>query len=156
MLGVIWHGVIDMNHLYRGVSIFDDIENEGRLLPKGKHSSTPVYYGQEGACYGGGYTYGSSEGNAVRAHQVDTGMNDGCFISTTKCKGVAERFATTGNLVDGYIYTLDSSLFSKYGVVSHDLPQSDETGEYEVSIRAKDNGDIPKEVIVSKQLVKAI
>ena len=141
-------------YLYRGISVADDEENNGLLLPKGKHSSTYVCSGQEGAVCGAGYVCGSSEGNAVRAHQVNSGMNDGCYVSTTKNKRVAQKFATIGNLVDGYIYTLDSSLFSKFGVVSYELPGSELTREYEVSIRSKDNGPIPKEVIVKKELIK--
>ena len=144
------------HYLYRGVSEIDDKENDGKLLPKGKDPSVPVYFGQKGACFGGGYTFGSSEGNAVRAHQVETGMNNGCYISTSSCKNVARRFATIGNLVDEYIYTLDSTLFSEYGVISHILPGSENTGEYEVSIRAKNNGPIPKEVIINKEMVNAI
>jgi hypothetical protein len=144
------------NYLYRGVSIVDDVENNGELLPKGEHSSTPVYMGQEGACFGAGYTFGSSEGNAVRAHQVNTAMNNGCYISTSSSKEVAIKFATIDNMVDGYIYTLDSDLFSKYGVVSHILPGVENTVEYEVSIRAIDNGRIPVEVIISKESVQAI
>ena len=153
---VIWQRHSMEHYLYRGVSVLDDNENNGRLLPKGENSSTPVYFGQQGACFRAGYTFGSSEGNAVRAHQVETSMNNGCYISTTRCKNVARKFATIDGLVDGYIYTLNPSLFSEYGVVSHTLPNSDDTGEYEVSIRAKDNGPIPIEVVINKELVKAI
>ncbi|SQD77949.1 hypothetical protein [Moritella yayanosii] len=145
-----------IQYLYRGVSVIEDKEHDGQLLPKGTHPSTPVYMGQEGACMGAGYVFGSSEGNAVRAHQVESGMNGGCYISTTKSKDVARVFATSGNLDEGYIYTLDSSLFSEYGIVSHVLPDSENTEEYEVSIRAKDNGAIPRDVIINKELVHAI
>lgn len=142
------------NYLYRGISLIEDNENGEQLLPKGEHSSTYVHFGQQGACFGSGYSFGSSEGNAVRAHQVEGGMNGGCYISTTMCFDVARKFATSGHVANGYVYTLDSSLFSEYGVVSIVLPGSDKTGEYEVSIRAKDNGAIPRDVIISKELVK--
>lgn len=141
-------------YLYRGVSVADDEENNGQLLPKGKHSSSFVYCGQEGAVCGAGYVCGSSEGNAVRAHQVKSGMNDGCYVSTTKDKKVAKKFATIGNFVDGYIYILDPRLFSKFGVVIHELLGSELTGEHEISIRSKDNGPIPKEVIINKELIR--
>ncbi|EDM68147.1 hypothetical protein PE36_20739 [Moritella sp. PE36] len=110
-----------VNYLYRGVSIIDDKNNDGKILPKGECSSAPVYFGQEGVCFGGGYTFGSSEGNAVRAHQFDSDINHYCYISTTKCKDVAIRFATTGNLANGYVYTLDPSLFSEHGIVTNEL-----------------------------------
>lgn len=139
--------------LYRGVSVIDDDNNEGKLLPKGNQNTSMVYCGQKGAVLGAGYVLGSSEGNAVLAHQVESGMNNGCYVSTSKDISVAKKFATSGNFCSGYIYTLDESLFKKFGVVRYELPNSEFSGESEVSIRARDNGPIPQGVIIKKELV---
>jgi|TARA_R110001583_G_scaffold184901_1_gene344496 hypothetical protein len=140
-------------YLYRGVSVFDDEKNKGELTPKGELSSTVPHLGQQGLKLGAGYVIGASEGNAVRAHQVDSGMGGGCYISVTKSKDIALKFATSGKIEEGYIYTLDPSLFAEYGVETYEIPNPVNSDECEVTIRAKDNGSIPKEVIICKENV---
>lgn len=141
-----------MSYLYRGVSEADDDTNGGELVPGGNTSEVSVRYG-DGSRYGQ-VTYGESEINTARAHQIESGRYDGCFVSTTRSYSEAEKFATTGNLVDGYIYVIDESLFDEHGVVAIEFEDSEELHEQEVSIRASDNGVIPEAVIVDKIEVK--
>ena len=139
--------------LYRGVTIEMDNELNGELIPKGKtHLSIPEC-GEEGVECGAGYEAGFSEGNALRAQQVNSDMKKLSFVSTSKCFNVAKRFATAGNLVDGYVYVLDTKLFAGLSVITRELENPIYPEEQEVSIRALDNGSIPESVIIDKQVV---
>jgi|AntDeeMetagen681_2_1112603.scaffolds.fasta_scaffold10027_4 hypothetical protein len=140
--------------LFRGVSVTDDKINGGRLLSKGDNSATYVYIGQPGLKIGVGYVIGSSEGNAVRSHHIQSGMNIGCNVSTTRNAEVARKFATSGNMEDCYVYTIDSGVFEANGVIAYELEHPSTPSESEVSIRAGDCGAIPEAVIVGKELVR--
>tara|TARA_R110001583_G_scaffold184902_1_gene344498 strand:+ start:404 stop:844 length:441 start_codon:yes stop_codon:yes gene_type:complete len=140
-------------YLYRGVSVSYDEKNKGKLTPKGELSSTVPRLGQQGLKIGAGYVIGASEGNAVRSHQVESGMGGGCYISVTKSKDIALSFATGEGVEEGYIYTLDPSLFAENGVETYEIPNPVNSHEFEVTIRARDNGSIPQEVIIYKETV---
>jgi len=142
------------SYLYRGVSIIEDEKNNGLIKPKGEESIAVPRVGDEGFKIGSGYVIGRSEGNAVRAHQIDSGMKELAYISTTRCKEIAKKFATSDNIEDGYIYTLDSSQFPKHRVTIHELESVVNDHEEEVTIKSIDNGIIPAAVIVKKELVK--
>jgi hypothetical protein len=142
--------------LYRGISLYDDLKNEGRIRPKGSSPIADVCFGQPGAQFGEGYSFGESIGNAVRAHQVDSDMKGTCYISTSKRKDVATKFATSSNTEDGYVYTLDRDKFAHFGVTEHELAGSGNSYEFEITIKSNDSGDIPEGIIVCKELVQAL
>jgi len=126
----------------------DSILN-GQLSPSGSQPKvTPLHDGK--IKYDGRFTYGESEDNAVRAQHIETGLYDGCYVSTTKDATRAAFFATSSYTEQGWVYVLDPSLFEKYGVTSKDLPDPLYPNEQEISIRASDCGPIPTEVIVEK------
>jgi hypothetical protein len=89
-----------------------------------------------------------SKENAVNDHQSCHDRFDSCYISTSRSFEKAEEFATSWGSEPGVVLTLDSSLFSEYGVEAFDLNDPINPHELEVTIKAKDNGVIPNEVIV--------
>ncbi len=102
--------------LYRGVSKELDILNKGKLIPRGEKPELAAKH--DGRIkHDGTFTYGITEENAVNAHHIETGLYDGCYISTTKNETTAIQFATKMYSKHGLV-VLDSSLFSKYGIVS--------------------------------------
>jgi hypothetical protein len=98
---------------------------------------------------------GVSEKNAVNEHQSDHNRVDTCFISTTKSFEKAKGFATINGLMSGVVLTLDRSLFAEHGITEIELINQFNSHEFEISIRAKDYGEIPQEVIVETTHVKA-
>jgi hypothetical protein len=140
-------GLKRMGMLYRGQNRSGHDRNNGVVYPKG--SSLTVVPRFDGSWVADGkFTYGESENNAVRAHHIDTGKWNGCFISTTRNYEVARYFATTDNTCDGVIYHIDETLFDRYGVVASELSDLLYAGETEVSVRSEDCGPLPPEIIV--------
>jgi len=149
-------------YLYRGVSENKHTETEGKLIPKGNNIKTVMYRGDFNPELGfvsnrshpdGRFTRDYSETNTVRAHHIESGMHDGSFISTTTSIELARKFATNEWKEPGYIYVIDPELFEEYEVTALKDPDPQYPNEYEVSIRAVDGGEIPKEVIT--RIVKA-
>ena len=81
-------------------------------------------------------------------------MYDGCYISTTRNLSEAKKFATSGNMEDGYVYVIDESLLEAYGVVSLEFENPEHPHEQEVSLRAHDCKEIPLDVVIDKMEVK--
>jgi hypothetical protein len=143
-----------MGLLYRGVcKVLDEVCN-GELTPKGHSKEVTARYDGR-VTHNGQFTYGPSEANAVRAHHLDTGLYDGCFVSLTRSEARAVRFATTDGLEDGWVFVLDEALFEKYGVVASEFPDPLYPKEFEVTVRAADCGAIPQGVIIAKYRVSA-
>lgn len=136
--------------LYRGVSLIDDEKNEGRIFPKGKYQQIEGQCGDPWVECGEGIECGASNNNAIIAHRFDSEVSNTSYISTSKSFGVAKKFATTGNLVEGYVYTLNVNMFDKYGVFPYEIYYSDED---EVTLSLSTDF-IPEQVIVEKQLVR--
>ncbi|MCP4180325.1 MAG: hypothetical protein GY756_21385 [bacterium] len=135
--------------LYRGVSKEKDDKLSGKLEPKGNNSEITAKH--DGKIKPDRtFTYGKTENNTVRAHQIETGLYDGCFVSTTKNEKMAVHFATSNGKETGWVYIIDSDLFEKYGVISKEFSDPLYPGEKEVTIRAEDCDAIPEEVIVEK------
>lgn len=145
-----------MAYLYRGISTIDDENNDGQLLPKGLREHVEGQCGELWVQCGEGVECGSSDNNAVIAHQSDSDKSNTSYISTSKSREVAIKFATCGNLVDGYIYTLDPQKFDEHGVIAYEREIGSVANEAEITIRSKNGGPIPSQVVVSKQLVKPI
>lgn len=139
--------------LYRGVSTELDNLCNGRIMPKGDQNAAIPECGEEGVECGAGYECGYSEGNGLRAHQVDSNMKKLSFVSTSKCIEVAKQFATKQGTSDGYVYALDTTLFEKFNVISLELEHPIYPKEQEVSIQSKDNNVIPENVIIDKFFV---
>ncbi|CAH2801678.1 MAG: hypothetical protein CBARDMAM_4446 [uncultured Caballeronia sp.] len=96
----------------------------------------------------GKFTCGNSKANAVRAHHIEKGKWNGCFISTTRDYDIACRFATAGNTCNGVIYHIDETLFDQYEILAKELPYPLYPDESEVSVRFGNCGPLPLEVIV--------
>lgn len=135
--------------LYRGVNSELDKKCNGQLVPKGTQSKVAIRHDGK-FTYDGTATYGESADNAVRAHQIETGLYDGCYISTTTDYKIAKMFATCDGKNDGFIYVLDSELFEQYGVIQKKFENPKYPNECEISIRAEDCRIIPAEVIIAK------
>jgi hypothetical protein len=97
----------------------------------------------------------ASESNAVRAHQIDGGLYGGCWLSFTRVEKVAQRFATSGGMEDGFVYVVDEDALAARGVVKKEFVDPEEPDEVEVSLRAADNGDLPAEIVIDKRRVRA-
>ncbi|MBU1340455.1 MAG: hypothetical protein KKD66_02345 [Proteobacteria bacterium] len=139
--------------LFRGVSKIDDENNEGLLKPKGSNIEVAIKY-NAGFTYDSGVTYGESEDNTVIAHQKESGMYEGCFVSFTRDKSIAIHFATSGNFEEGFIYEVDEELLKQNGVVAREVEIPEHPYESEISLRTSDGGTLPNEIVVSKRLVK--
>lgn len=140
--------------LYRGECRSTHDENGGRILPSNMYGAKEVVARYDGKiCYDGRFTYGPSEKNRVEAHQIETGLYEGCSVSTTRSREEAERFALYGD-DRGVIYWIDESKFEQFGVVSFELENAAIPCEQEVTIRAQDGGEIPAGVVVRVELVE--
>ena len=140
---------ITMTFLYRGVSKQLDLDRKGLLTPLGSYSEVAARYDGK-MRYDGTFVYGVSRSNAVRAHHIESGLYDGCFVSTTRNREKAIYFATTGYTESGWIYVIDPDLFNKYEVESEKFSDPKYPTEEEISICAKDCQHIPKDVIIEK------
>lgn len=140
-----------MTFLYRGVSLELHNKLNGRLIPAGNNIQVVMTRGDyaQGAvmCRDGTFVRSPSESNTVRAHQLVSGIHEGCFVSTTERFEVAVRFATKEGSVDGFVYVLDQEKFRELGIVSYGFADSRYPDEHEVSIRAEDGGEIPQAAI---------
>lgn len=144
----------ERNLLYRGQNLMGHEQNNGVVRPKG-NSPTVVAKFDGSFLFDGKFSFGPTENNAVRAHHIDTGKWNGCFISTSRDYDVAQRFATHNNC-EGVIYYIDDTLFDQYGIVAKEFPDPLYPNEQEVSIRAKDCGPLPPEVIVKVDRVSPL
>jgi len=142
--------------LYRGECKATHDENVGRILPVNMHGEKEVVALHDGKIrYDGRFTYRASEKNRVEAHQIDTGLYDGCSVSTTRSHDEALRFALYGD-DRGVIYWIDDSKFDQFGVIAVELEKPAIPSEQEVTIRAADGGEIPPELIVRVEFVERL
>lgn len=141
------------NFLYRGISCQQDEQNNGQLKPKGNKAEVAIRYDGKFK-YDGKATHGPNVKNAVYAHQIETGLYDGCYISTTTDKEIAKKFATSSGIENGYIYVLNRDLFGQYSIFEYEVEHPENPNEKEVTIRAEDCGCIPEEVIIAKELIE--
>lgn len=132
-----------------------DEKNNGQLKPKGNKAEVAIRYDGKFQ-HDGKARYGSCIENAIHAHHIETGLYGGCYISTTTDFEVAKKFATSSGIENGYVYILDRDLFAKYSVDTYEIDNPKEPDEYEVTIKAKDCGCIPQEVIVEKKLIEVL
>ncbi|ENX1090526.1 hypothetical protein EJY09_07680, partial [Neisseria gonorrhoeae] len=72
--------------------------------------------------------------NAVYAHQIETDLYDGCYISTTTDKEIAKKFATSSGIENGYIYVLNRDLFGQYSIFEYEVEHPENPDEKEVTI----------------------
>ena len=109
--------------LYRGEDLDVHENNNGAILPKGGLVEVvPLADGSIRA--DGKFNYGPSEENAARAQQIDGGKWGTCFVSTTRSREQACKFATSSNLKEGVIYWIDEGLFEEHGVVFREFRDS--------------------------------
>ncbi|MDG2959834.1 hypothetical protein P7L91_03130 [Bisgaard Taxon 10/6] len=138
--------------LYRGVSFHMDKLNDGKLVPTGTQPSTTLFH-DEYFKYDGTGTYGKTDDNAVRAHQIKSGLYNGCYISTTSDYEIAKIFATQNYSINGYIYHLNTELFEQYGILMYQYTNPKYPKEQEITIRTIDCKEIPQAVIVKKEII---
>lgn len=143
-----------MGYLYRGVSVVLDQQNEGKLRPKGNQSEIAIRVGDPGIKVDGTWRVGKCEENTVRAHHLEITHYNGCFVSTTSCESMARKFATYYGLVEGYVYVIDEAKLTEQGVIAIERVYAENDHEQEVSLRAKDCGDLPEAIIVGKYPVR--
>lgn len=140
--------------LFRGVDEMTDQQNEGRLLPKGNNVEVFARYDGKWS-HDGKIKRGPCQTNTARAHQIESGLYEGCGISTTRKEERAVLFATSGNMVDGYIYVIDEELLVKANVRAHEFEDSEYPFEFEVTLIEQSGAPIPDCVIVDKYGVRA-
>jgi len=140
--------------LYRGQHLMGHEQNGGVIRPKGNSPIVVAKY-DGSISFDGKFSFGPTENNAVRAHHIATGKWNGCLISTSRDYNEAHRFATNDNC-EGVIYHIDDTLFEQYRIVATEFPDPHYPGEKEVSIRTKDCGPLPPEVIVMVERVSPL
>lgn len=142
--------------LYRGVSVYDDLLNDGLLKPKGKTLYVePTIDTTKITADSTHFTLGLSYENSARAHQIEGGLFDAAGISTTRCLEQAIKFATSSNMEDGYVYVLDENKLAELGVVMKEFLDPEHRLEREVTLLISDMQPVPAEAIIDKIKVTA-
>lgn len=142
-----------MGLLFRGVCYELDMQNEGTLRPRGRLHEISIRRDGKVKRGEGPFNRYPSENNAVRAHQVESGLYEGCFISFTRSEDRAREFAIRdidGERTSGYIYVVDEDLLTEHRVVAHEVSNPLYPLEMEVTLRSADNGDLPAAIVVKK------
>ena len=154
-----------MNYLFRGVCEEVDQSNDAALRPVGRASHVLMTRGdsaslfkqeKKGILRDGSITRYPSESNSVRSQHIQTGLNDNCFVSFSKSRNVAYRYATKtpdGERPNGFIYVVDPARFEQYGVIAIEVENPYFPEEVEVCLRASDCGDLPQGIVVQKMRV---
>lgn len=140
--------------LYRGVDEESDLENDGEIKASGTATSLEPSWNDTKLRWDDmdiPIVDGPTQEAMIKYHQNNSASNSSAWISTTRNFDVAKRFATCDGLVDGWVYELDSDLFSMNGVKEQPVFRSPEHEfEEEISVRVEGGGPIPKQVIVRK------
>lgn len=140
--------------LYRGVNKVKDSQNRGRLLPKGGRVEVYAFY-DGNLRFDGKIRFGACRTNTARAHQMKSGLYEGCGVSTTRNENMAISFATRKNKVDGYVYVIDESLLALAKVWTYEFEDSEYPDQCEVTLMERNGGEIPDCVIKNKYFVYA-
>ncbi|QUM85458.1 hypothetical protein [Moritella sp. 28] len=141
-------------YLFRGVSAEMHNRDQGRLIPKGENVEVTISRGDHDPdnnvvfLRDGTLSRIPSETNAVRAHQIQSGMHDGAFISLSRTLKCASHFATQGGIRPGVVYVINPELFEEYGVVPRFFDNPRYPEEQEVSIRDNDGSEISNNIII--------
>ena len=140
-----------MTKLYRGVDLKVYREAEGIIYPKGTIVEKNAKFGK--AVFGRN-TFGPSKINTVVDHQTDSDTDKSCYVSTSRSFDKACYFATTDNMSIGVVYVLDTDMFEQYGVEMITIKNSEYDEEQETTIKAKNGGHIPHQVILGAMMVE--
>lgn len=144
--------MLNMNFLYRGVSLEIHLETGGKLIPKGLSFKHPVRYGSRIAKYDSGITYGYSENNAVIGHQTNSNEFLTSGVSTTPDFERAKFYANKGKSEKGVVYKINRQKLTVYEVkeyiVSKYATQPTVPEDDEVILVDKNNGPLPNEIII--------
>ena len=100
--------------------------------------------------FDGTLKHGPCESNTARTHQIYSGLYNGCGISTSRCEKTAIFFATSGYLVEGYIYVIDETLLISTNVSPYEFDDSKNPHEKEVTLIEKSGGALPEHIILEK------
>lgn len=140
----------DDRYLYRGVNFQLDSQRKGRLIPgnPGKPFHDFARCGQHWSrC--GLIVCGDSPTNEVAKHtSQESGQTSG--TSTTKSYETAKFYATRGGKVAGFVYRIDRERLAASGVAEIVVERSPDD---EVIMVASDYGEVPFEIVVSKEHV---
>ena len=139
-----------MDKLYRGVSKIDDERNNDKIFPKGDAKKVTMRYGDHGVRHDGKFTHGSSITNTARSHQINSGMHNGCGVSTTRDKKIAEYFATSGGIEGGFVYIISEIKLADYGILQYEFVDAENSHEKEVTLIMGNSESLPNEVIMEK------
>jgi hypothetical protein len=140
--------------LYRGVSYSMHEKLKGQLTPKevGIFNYT-FHWGERGAKWNSGITWGSSERNAVIRHQLNQEGFPTAGVSTTPhCERALFYVRGRDGSSSGFVYKIDRNLFTKYGVkeyvVASFVKQPSIPEDDEVILVASDGGVLPPDIVV--------
>jgi len=138
-----------MNYLYRGVSKELDSKLNGKLISKGNKEKLSINIGQPKIQIGQ-FIIGEAEENTVRLHHIESGLDNGCAISTTTSLKVAKEFATNQSSTDGYVYYINRNKLKEYGIKEIVFEDPLFFNEVEVSLIVEKCKEIPSEIIERK------
>ena len=135
--------------LYRGINKSADEKNGGKLVPKGRAAEV-VPLMDSRFRFDGKFKLGPCQTNTARAHHIDSGLYEGCGISTSRSEAVAIKFATSDYAEEGFVYVIREDILDEVGVTAHEFDDPLEPQEKEVTLIESTGGAIPIEVIVEK------
>jgi hypothetical protein len=81
-------------------------------------------------------------------------MDRWAYVSTSRSKNIAEKFATSDNTEEGYVYVIDEEKLTLYQVVKHEIKHHTNIHEHEVLLKSKESGALPEEIISEKYSVQ--
>jgi len=139
----------EINYLYRGVSKRLDKELNEKIRGKGNKEEVAIPIGRYHIRIGD-FVIGADRENTVRLHHIESGLEDGCVISTTKSLKVAKEFATNKYTEDGYIYIFNRDILEEYSIKAIEINNPLYPSEVEISLIVSDCKQIPKDVIIAK------
>lgn len=138
-------------YLYRGVSDFADLRNGGTIFPVGDQAEVTAKY-DGGITHNGHFTRGPSTDNAARAHQLKTGQYGARCVSTSRSKAIAADYATDYGIVTGWVYVIDESRLTEFGIIAKEFVDS-QYDEAEVTLIFPNTAPLPAELILRKYRV---
>lgn len=143
--------------LYRGVNEKLDAQNGGVIFAKGSSDVLAGEFDDDKFQFGEeALEFGYSASNAAFFHNDCSDFHPTSYVSFTSDSKTAERFATDGGFVNGWVYVVDTEQLESAGIsVRENESAVINSHESEWLVNLIGRPHLPLELVVRKYLVKA-
>jgi hypothetical protein len=100
--------------------------------------------------YDGTFNFGPSFSNTARAHQIESGLYNGCGVSTSRSEERAIFFATSGHKSEGYVYVIDETLLAATNISVLEFNDPLHPDQKEVTLIEASGKELPLSIVVEK------